>query len=252
MGINAVILAGGDGGVIDAGARQKGAVPVAGRPMVDWVIRTLSGCPSVDRVAVVIPDASEIDAAVFSTVSVVESDARFIDNVFAGVRSFGEDRPTLVVTADIPALTVSAIEDFVAAALAAGADFAYPLIREEDMLEQFPGSVRTFVRIVGDRVTGGNVALLSPDLVARNQDLGQRLFDTRKNPLAMARVVGPSFVLRMAFGLLRPQDVERRMEGLVGGRCVAVVTPHACLGADIDKPVDREVIEALLSPIASV
>lgn len=251
--VNAVVLAGGDGSVIDAGVRQKGAVPVAGRQMAEWVVETLRQCPSVGRVAVVIPDASELSAGVRACAEIVESDQRFIDNVFLGIDSFGEDLPTLVVTADIPALTVDAIEDFISAAEEGGADFAYPLISEQEMLAQFPGSVRTFVRIKGGtRVTGGNVAYVAPRVVASNREIGQRLFDTRKNPMRMARVVGISFVVRMALGILRPEDVEERMEALVGGRCVTVITPHACLGADIDKPIDREVIEVLLSPFVSV
>lgn len=248
MGVNTVVLAGGDGSAIDASVGPKGSVLVAGRPMAEWVVDTLLNCSSVDRISIVTPDASAFAALADGRVAVVESNQRFIDNMLAGIDSFGEKRPTLIATADIPALTVQAIDDFVGRALDARADFAYPLISETDMLEQFPGSVRTFVRIDEGRVTGGNVALLSPDLVARNRDIGQRLFETRKSPLAMAGVVGLPFIVRLITGRLRVADVERRMESLLGGRCLAVVTRHACLGADIDKPVDLSVVEGLLSP----
>lgn len=245
--VNAVVLCGGDGTLLDPATRFKGLVPVLGRPMAEWVVETLLASESVDRVAVVIPDDADVSPWLRQHASVVVRDGRFIDNVFAGIDSFGDGRASLVTTGDIPALTTAAVDDFVARASAAGADFAYPLVPEDDMLAQFPGSKRTFVRIVGGRVTGGNVSLLSPELVARNRDIGQRLFDTRKSPVAMARVVGLPFVVKLALGRLRPVDVERRMERLLGGRCAAITTSHASIGADVDKPVDLGVVEGVLS-----
>ena len=55
--------------------------------------------------------------------------------------------------------TPEAIDDFVTQSLAAGAEFSYPLIRAEDMEAQFPGSKRTYVKVAGGRVTGGNLVV---------------------------------------------------------------------------------------------
>lgn len=244
--VDAVVLAGGDGAVIDPHVRIKGLVTVAGRPMVEWVVDALRAARTVEGVAVVVPTAENLGPWVDKADKIVVSDQRFADNIFAGVDSFRTDRPTLVSTGDLPALTPEAVDDFVTRSLEAGADFSYPLIRDTDMLAQFPGSERTFVRIEGGRVTGGNMAVLSPDLVARNRDIGQRLFETRKSPLAMARVLGLPFILRLASGHLRPDDVEAKMAALLGGRCVALWTPHASIGADVDKPVDVVVAERVL------
>lgn len=244
--VDAVVLAGGDGAVIDPSVRIKGLVPVAGKPMVEWVVDALREADAVRGVAVVVPTAEGLGAWVDKVDKVVVSDRRFADNIFAGVDSFRTDRPTLVTTGDLPALTPQAIDDFVVRSLERGADFSYPLIRENDVLEQYPGSKRTFVRIEGGRVTGGNMAVLSPDLVARNRDIGQRLFETRKSPAAMARVLGMRFVLRLVTGRLRPADVEEKMEHLLGGRCVALYTTHASIGADVDKPLDLVVAERVL------
>ena len=52
----------------------------------------------------------------------------------------------------------------------------------------------------------------------RNREIGQRLFDTRKSPVAMARVIGFPFIFKYVdaagFGV---DDVERKMEELLGG-----------------------------------
>ncbi len=246
MQVDAVVLAGGEGAVIDPAVQIKGLVPVAGKPMVEWVVDALRAARTVAGVAVVVPTAENLGPWVDKADKIVVSDQRFADNIFAGVDSFRSDRPTLVATGDLPALTPEAVDDFVSRSLEAGADFSYPLVREQDMLAQFPGSERTFVRIADGKVTGGNMAVLSPELVARNRDIGQRLFETRKNPLAMARVIGAPFVFKLLSGRLRPADVEIKMATLLGGKCVALYTPHASIGADVDKPVDVVVAERVL------
>ncbi len=244
--VDAVVLAGGDGAVIDPTVRIKGLVPVAGKPMVEWVVEALRRAETVEGIAVVVPTAENLGAWVDKADKIVVSDRMFAENIFAGVDSFRTDRPTLVSTGDLPALTPEAVDDFVSRSLEKGAEFSYALISEQDMVEQFPGSERTFVRIVGGRVTGGNMAVLSPELVARNRDIGQRLFETRKSPVAMARVLGVGFIVKLLAGRLRPEDVEKKMAQLLGGTCVALRTRHGSIGADVDKPIDVVVAERVL------
>ena len=111
--VDAVVLAGGDGAIIDPTVRIKGLVPVAGKPMVEWVVSALRAARTVEGIAVVVPTAENLGGWVDLTDKIVVSDQRFADNIFAGVDSFRTDRPTLVTTGDLPALTPEAIDDFV-------------------------------------------------------------------------------------------------------------------------------------------
>jgi len=164
---------------------------------------------------------------------------------------FDTGRLVLGATGDLPALTPEAIDDFVTRSLESGADFTYPLVRASDMEEQFPGSQRSFVKVAGGEVTGGNVMLVSGELLVRNRDIGQRLFETRKSPVRMARVIGLPFILKYVTGRLRVDDVEHKMEQLLGGRCAAIYTSHASIGADVDKPIDVVVAERVLYQLGS-
>ncbi|PKQ17023.1 MAG: hypothetical protein CVT67_02465 [Actinobacteria bacterium HGW-Actinobacteria-7] len=246
MKVDAVVLAGGDGEVIDPAVHIKGLVPIAGKPMVEWVVDALRAATTVAEIAVVVPTAENLGAWADKVDKLVVSDARFIDNAIAGIDSFRNDRHVLLTTGDLPALTPEAVDDFVTQSLEADADFSYPLVREADVLEQFPGSKRTFVKIVGGPVTGGNMMVLAPALAASAREIGQRFFETRKNPLKMAGVVGVPFVVKMALGRLDPTDVERKLGQLLGGKCAAIYTSHASIGADVDKPLDVIVSERVL------
>jgi hypothetical protein len=114
------------------------------------------------------------------------------------------------------------------------------------MLEQFPGSERTFVKLIDGRVTGGNIMLVNPYLVEQNANLGQALFDTRKSAIRMARVIGFRFVTKLALGRLEVHEVEAKLGEVLGGKGAAVYTPFASIAADVDKPVDVVVAERVL------
>lgn len=244
--VDAVVLAGGDGAVLDPACRFKGLVPIAGKPMVEWVLDALNEAEEIGEVAVVVPTAEGLGGWVDRAAKIVVSDGSFVDNIVSGVSAFRTDRPVLLVTGDIPALTPAAVDGFVRLSLAAGAQAAYPLIREADMNEQFPGGARTFVRLADGKVTGGNMMLIDPALVDRNREIGGRVFATRKNPLAMARIIGMRFVVRLVLGRLTATEVEEKLGELIGGRGVAIYTKEASIGADVDKPLDVLVAERVL------
>lgn len=246
MRVDAVVLAGGDGAVIDPEVRIKGLVPVAGKPMVEWVVDAMRAASTVVDIAVVVPTAENLGSWADKVDKLVVSDGSFIDNLVAGVDSFRNDRAVLVATGDLPALTPEAIDDYVTRSLEAGADFSYPLVPRSAMEQQFPGSQRTYIKLVSGPITGGNMVVLSPSLVEGNQEIGQRLFDTRKSPIKMARVIGVRFIIKLVSGRLDPSDVEAKMEQLLGGSCSAIYTTHASIGADVDKPVDVVVAERVL------
>jgi len=249
--VDALVLAGGDGAIIDPTVHIKGLVPIAGRPMIEWVVNALRAAETIAEIAVVVPTDAGLGEWTATVDHLVVSDSSFMDNAIAGMSVFDSDRYVLGATGDLPALTAEAIDDYVTQSLDSGADFSYPLVRAEDMEEQFPGSQRTYVKIAGGPVTGGNMMLLSPELVKRNREIGQRLFETRKSPVAMARVIGVPFIFKYATGRLRVDDVEQKMEQLLGGKCAAIYTTHASIGADVDKPIDVVVAERVLYRRAS-
>lgn len=246
MRVDAVILAGGDGAVIDPAISIKGLVPIAGKPMVEWVVDAMRACETVAEIAVVVPTAENLGPWADKVDKLVVSNGSFIDNLIAGVDSFRNDRAVLVATGDLPALTPEALDDYVTRSLEAGADFSYPLVPREAMEEQFPGSQRTYVKLVNGAVTGGNMMVLAPSLVHKNKEVGQRLFDTRKSPVKMARVIGVGFILKLLSGRLDPTDVAAKMGEILGGSCSAIWTNHASIGADVDKPIDVIVAERVL------
>lgn len=246
MKVDAVVLAGGDGAVIDPACRFKGLLPIAGRPMVEWVIDALVAAETVAEVAVVVPTAEDLGPWADKVDKLVVSDCDFMDNVLAGVASFRSDRAVLVATGDLPTLSARAVDDFVAQSLASGADFTYPLVPKEEMQATFPGGERTYFKLKSGSFTGGNVALISPAAAEANREMGQRLFDLRKSALSLVRLLGLSFAVKFVLGRLQPSEVEAKMRQLIGCTGAAVVSHHPSIGMDVDKPADVTLVERIL------
>jgi GTP:adenosylcobinamide-phosphate guanylyltransferase len=244
--VDAVVLAGGDGAVIDPTCRFKGLVPIVGKPLVEWVVDALKDASTIAEIAVVVPTAEDLGSWVDKVDKLVVSDRPFMDNVLAGVSSFRSDRRVLVATGDLPTLDGRAIDAFVGAALASGADFAYPLVPKDDMLAAFPGSQRTYFKLKTGAYTGGNLALVSPTAAEANRQIGQRLFELRKSALALVRLLGLRFAVKFVLGRLEASEVEAKMKELIGCSGAAILTREPSIGMDVDKPADVELVERML------
>jgi GTP:adenosylcobinamide-phosphate guanylyltransferase len=244
--VDAVVLAGGDGVVIDPSCRFKGLLPIAGRPMVEWVVDALREAETVAEIAVVVPTAEDLGPWVDKVDKLVVSDRPFMDNVLAGVASFRADRYVLVATGDLPTLDGHAVDTFVDAALAAGADFSYPLVPKEDMLAAFPEGQRTYFKLKSGSYTGGNVSLIAPNAAERNREVGQRLFELRKSALSLVRLLGFRFAVKFVLGWLEAEEVESKMKELIGCSGAAILVHEPSIGMDVDKPADVVLVEAVL------
>lgn len=241
--VDAVILAGGDGEVIDPTQRFKGLVPIAGKPLVEWVVDAFRAADTIGEIAVVIPTAENLGPWVDRVDKLVVSNRDFMDNVIAGAASFREDRPIVVATGDIPALTGEAVDAFVSAAAATGADIVYPLVSKGSVEASFPGSERTYFKLKTGRFTGGNAMLIDPKLLPPARELGQRMFEDRKNAVALVRLAGFSFVVKFVLGQLMPEDLVGKIRELLGGSAAAVVLKDPSIAIDVDKPSDLAQVE---------
>lgn len=231
-----MVLGGGGGDALSwaAGVPAKALVPFAGRPLVSYVLEALRGCPSVAHVLYVGDAAPVITAQVEEVLPPGET---FVQSFSVGVRAALARAPrqsVLVTTADLPWLRAEALGDFLGAA--SGAALVYPVVEEETATAQFPGQRRTFVRLRDGRFTGGNLMLIAPEMVPALLPFVERAYRSRKNPLALARLFGVDFTVRLALGRLSLGVVEARAAQILGLPVRAVVTPHASIGADVDGP----------------
>ncbi|MCL2438238.1 MAG: NTP transferase domain-containing protein [Coriobacteriia bacterium] len=247
--VDALVLAGGDGSVINPQTPVKGMVLVAGKPMVQWVLEALRQARHIRTIAVVLPPNQDTSGWEHLADKIIFSDGQISDNIIEGVNALkasGTEGLIISVTSDIPSVTPEAIDDFIVTTVERQADISYPLVKEVDMMTAYPDTQRTFFKLREGKVTGGNAMILDSKHFDRLRELGQEVFEARKNPLKMANMVGARFALKLATGRLSTDDLEERLGKILDLRCAAILTSNASIGADVDKPEDITAVEKKL------
>ena len=112
--IDALILAGSRGPhdpvAVLGKVEHKALTPIAGRPMLAFVLDAVRGVPEVDRIYICIDAATDLrpvtNGTPFSRISPASSPAA---SVAAALQEIDGDRPLLITTADHPLLTAPII-----------------------------------------------------------------------------------------------------------------------------------------------
>lgn len=238
--IVAVVLASGgvDALARAAGVATKALVPFGQRSLLGWVLDALAASHRVDRVFVVEPESTDFDRPTpeHARVSAIRGGTRLADSLALGLGAAATTAPhrVLVITADLPWVTGPIVDGYIERA--PQAELVYPVVRRERMEDRFPMQRRTYARLADGRFTGGNAVLLSPSIVPRLLPFVDRAYRGRKNPLALARLVGWDVAARMLAGRLTIADAEARVRHLLGGDARVMQDADPALAADIDRP----------------
>ncbi len=265
----------------DVGRGNKALLAIGGRPMVDYVIEALRGCPEVGKI-VLVGDASLQKAYCqpLGVLSVAPGDSP-LGSLASGVAALETAAPVgcppphpglppglkecgagcplgagahpaadwvLACTGDIPFLTAGAVSGFLRECRRREADFYYPIITRQDAEARFSGVKRTYARLRDGVFTGGNLFLVRRSIIGEVLPKAEDFIRLRKKPLAMAWLVGPGFLFAYLLGFLTIAMVERRISGLVGYRGAAVNSDYPEIGVDVDKISDLALARRLLAP----
>ncbi len=227
--MNAVVLAGGKN-PLGQGAPSKAFVPVAGRPMVAWVLEALRA-GGVARVALVGPQAP-LDPAPGLW---LEDRGGILENLEAALKALPPGR-VLVATGDVPLITGEAVRYLLANAPEVA--LVYPIVPKEAVEARWPGMRRTYARLREGTFTGGNLFLLDPELFYRALPVARKIVARRKNPLALAPLFGFGALFKLLTGRLAVAELEAIAGRLFGVPMRAMVVPYPEIGVDVDKPED--------------
>lgn len=130
----ALIVAAGLGERLGASS-PKALVELAGRPLLQWSIDTLSSVAAIERIVVALPAGVEAPAGTIG----VEGGAVRSESVSRALAVAGPGDPVLVHDAARPLVAAQLIEDTLAAAAGAGVDAAIAAAPVTDTVKQADG-----------------------------------------------------------------------------------------------------------------
>jgi hypothetical protein len=114
------------------------------------------------------------------------------------------------------------------------------------MEKTFPDSRRTFTKLKGMEVCGGDLTPVALDVILSNTGPWEKLSAVRKNPLKQAALIGFDTMLLMLLRQLTIEGAARRASRSLGLRARGQLTPYAEIGMDVDKAHHLEVMRTYL------
>jgi GTP:adenosylcobinamide-phosphate guanylyltransferase len=233
----------------------KAFLNIAGKPMIQWVLDALDDAGKVGQVVIVgIDDESMLKSNKLA--ALLPSQGGMLDNIRAGAGKILELNPSaehvMTVSSDIPAIKPEMINWIVENSERIDYDLYYHIITREVMEARFPTSKRTYVRLKGLEVCGGDLNVLRTRLVLGKDELWDRIIAARKNAMKQAALVGYGTLLQLLMGNLTVESAEKMAAKRLGVSAKGVICPFAEIGMDVDKPHQLEIMQADLSRPVSV
>lgn len=250
MEADALILAGGQAKIPGCGM-EEALIPLAGRPMVEYVLQAVGSAAGVRRVCLVGSERLRSRYRDREELILAPAGNDVLESLANGMRALNPREYMLVATGDIPLVTPAMVEDFLARCQEKPADFYYAILRRETNEARFPGTRRTYVRLKDGVVCGGNLFLVRPEVVAEATRRGAAIISLRKNPLGLARLIGFGFIFKLLFHRLSLAEAEAKFSRLLGLTGVTVTSPYAEVGVDVDKEEDLVLVKAAMETDAA-
>lgn len=240
--IDAIVLAGGSGKPLYAGAPEHEALlDIGGKPMLLLTLDALAKSGRIGRVFVVGPVRKLKQLNFPEKVCLVQSGQNLTDTIASGVKAAGGRGRMLIAAADLPFLTSESVDDFLAECENESGDLYYAVVAKARMLKKFPKSDRTYVRLRDGVFTGGNLFFVNAEIMERCMEVARRAVENRKKPWRLASLMGWRVLLKFIFRRLSLEDIEARLSAVLGitGRVIQSKYPE--IGMDVDKISDLEI-----------
>lgn len=240
--VNAVILAGDS----EENGVSKALKVIYSRYMIEYVINSLKESGCVGRIYIV--GDERLKEKVGSLVDGwIRACGGIMENIRCSVEAIGDfETPCIIATSDIPMVKGEAIRDFVEKCQIRSIDLGYPIIDKKLNDQKYPDVKRTYVKMKEGTYTGGNIVYLNPKIVEKCTRKAKQLIEYRKNPFKMGRVLGFTFLIRLALGKLPISKVEDKIQRMFDIRGSAILTDYPEIGNDVDKPSDVEFMNKYL------
>lgn len=235
----------------------KALTPIAGIPMLHRVVAALQGSQWVRQITLIGPSRALLAGDAHLHAFITANQVGFLPpgpspaaSVSQGL-AHQQHWPVLVTTADHALLRADIVDHFLAHSTALDCDVCVAVTPLATVMERFPGSVRTAIRLKGGPFCGSNLFAFMTPRGARVAQYWTGLETARKNPRhVVARALGPLATLKYLLGHLSLPQALARLSDTLGVKIGAVVMPFPEAAVDVDSASDFALVEHTLGTTA--
>lgn len=230
--------------------KPKAMLDILGKPMVQWVLDALSGAQRVENIVLIgLTEESSLTCA--KPLTFLPNKISMIENILGGIKKIMEINPSatrlVLVSSDIPGITSVMVDWEVETASESDVDLCYNVVKREVMEARYPGSKRTFTKLKGIEVCGGDLNVLRTSVAYMNTDIWEKLIASRKNPVRQAAIMGFDTLLLILLRMITLDEAVKKVSTRLHMTGKAIVCPYAEIGMDVDKPNQLELMRADLA-----
>jgi molybdopterin-guanine dinucleotide biosynthesis protein A len=231
---------------LDRRIRRKVRIPILGRSMLAWTVAGIRAAPSIRQIVVVgDPDDDAADLDPFRARALPDC-GDLVANLRCGIEALSGEERLLCAAGDLPLLHRECVEDFLSAF--SGAEMVVPYADRPNVEARFGDREWVFARTADGDLTGCSAFRFDREALLRNWSHVEAILQARrKSPLGLALMVGPFLAIRLALGLLKVDEVERKLSSLLRVNGRAYLTPYPELAMDVHKESDLALVERELS-----
>ena len=233
--------------------KPKALLTMGDRTMLERVVDAVQGSQYVDEV-VVVGLGSDMGMTFQRPVHHLTDHGSLVGNIVAGVNWVRERDPNVKIvlgaSADVPLITSQMVDTLIDMCRPFDAGIYYTYASRETMEKRFPHSNRTFVKLKGIEIAGGDLGMLDPAILTNNEELFTALSNARKHAWKIARVVGVGLLLKFLFRRLGPKEIEAEGRRVLGMPLKTINLPYAEMAMDADKPHQVEMLRAELEQLS--
>jgi len=238
----AVVLAGSnkqDAFLEEHGVSSKAELNIADKPLVQYVLEAVHNSTKIDKVIYLGKKVEGLDNFYDEY---LDASSNITTNMQNGLRAALNHNPEniVVVSGDLLWLTGEDIDVFIETSLneCPDASLVYPIMTRAMVEESFDQPHRRYAKLNGEELTGGSVLFLKPDCAEPLLDYADRAYKSRKNLLALARLLGLKVMVKFVLRRLRVEDVEVRISQGLGVKVRGLRLARAALALDVDEAED--------------
>jgi len=230
--------------------KPKAMVDILGKPMVQWVLDALSGAHKVENIVLIgLTEESGLTCA--KPLTFLPNRISMIENILGGIKKITEINPTasrlLLVSSDIPGITSAMVDWEIETTSDTDVDLCYSVVKREVMEIRYPSSRRTFTKLKGMEICGGDMNVLRTTVASMNTDIWEKLIASRKNPVRQAAIMGFDTLLLILLRVITLDEAVKKVTARLQMTGKAIVCPYAEIGMDVDKPNQLELVRADLA-----
>ena len=236
-----------------SGQEIKALIALKNKTVLRHTIEILRDTGRIGKIVTVGPEETQAEARNAGADAALPEGASGPENFFRGLDWLEQNsngKRVLIVATDLPFLTADALVRFLDAC-PKSAEVAVPVISQAAMEARFPGLPGAYVPLREGAVTTGCAFLVSPNVLRRNRAHLEALFAARKNQIAMARLLGISFILRYVLRRLSIKDIEIQCRRILDCSGAAILNSAPELAFDMDTPEEYAHAKALAAEEAN-